>query len=114
EWANPGFFPQTSGYVSIGSGQTFLAPADGALWLGFNDDAVGAITGDNSGQVLANINVANADVTGPAISITVPNTVYALNQQVAAKYSCTDPDDLVATCTGPVANGANVDTSTGG
>jgi hypothetical protein len=84
------------------------------LWLGFNDDAVSGNTGDNSGQVVATITVGGSDVTAPAIAIAVPTTVYTQNQKVSAKYSCTDPDDVVASCAGPVANGAHVDTSNGG
>jgi Abnormal spindle-like microcephaly-assoc'd, ASPM-SPD-2-Hydin len=114
QWGNGSFFPQTSGYVSVGSGQTFIAPYAGELWLGFSDDAVGFNVGDNSGQVMATITVGGSDATAPAIAITTPTTVYILNQKVSAKYSCTDPDDAVASCAGPVANGARVDTTYGG
>jgi len=105
------FFPQESGYFSIGSGQTFVAPYSGKLWLGFNDGAVIEGTRDNKGSVLATVTVGGADATGPVITINGPKQAYRLNQTVHASYSCTDPDDAVATCAGPVANGANVDTS---
>jgi len=111
---NGSFYPQTSGYISVGSGQSFAAHYAGELWLGFNDDAVSGATGDNSGQVSATITVGGSDVTAPAIAIAVPTTVYTQNQKVSAKYSCADPDDVVASCAGPVANGAHVDTSSGG
>jgi hypothetical protein len=114
EWRNGLFFPQTSGYISVGSGETFSSPWAGTLWLGFNDDAVNGGVGDNTGQVTAEITVGNNDVTGPAISITTPKATYLLNEKVKSKYSCTDPDDKVATCVGPVADGADVDTSVPG
>jgi hypothetical protein len=113
-WGDSSFFPETSGYVSVGSGQTFVAPYAGELWLGFNDDAVSRNNFDNTGQVVAAITVLGSDTTAPAITVTSPARVYALNHVVTAKYSCTDPDDSVASCTGPVANGARVDTSTNG
>jgi len=114
QWGNGGFFPQTSGYISVGSGQSFATPYAGELWLGLNDDAVTEAIGDNGGEVVANITIGGSDVTAPAIAISVPTTVYTLNQNVAAKYSCTDPDDAVVSCAGPVANGVPVDTSYGG
>ena len=113
-WRNSAFFPQTSGYLSIGSGETFTTPYGGELWLGFNDDAVAGGVNDNTGQVVANITEGNRDITGPSISIGAPSNYYLLNQKVAAKYSCSDPDDAVATCAGPVATGADIDTSFAG
>jgi hypothetical protein len=64
--------------------------------------------------LVASITLGSSDVTGPKINLIVPTKVYAANQRVIANYTCTDPDDAVATCAGPVANGAQVDTSTGG
>jgi hypothetical protein len=111
QWGSSIFFPQTSGYISVGSGQTFIAPYAGDLWLGIDDDAVDQSNYDNSGQLIATITVGGSDATAPAIAIVAPTTVYTLNQKVAAKYSCADPDDAVMSCAGPVANGAPVDTS---
>jgi len=56
------------------------------------------------------------DKTPPTIVVTTPasGTVYALNQAVAASYACADNVSAVATCVGPVSNGANVDTKTAG
>jgi len=52
------------------------------------------------------------DTTPPTITITTPAaTTYTLNQSVAADYSCTDSGSGVATCSGPVANGSNIDTA---
>ena len=56
------------------------------------------------------------DTTAPQITITTPpqGATYTLNQSVAASYSCTDADSGVASCQGPVTNGANIDTSSTG
>ena len=55
------------------------------------------------------------DKRQPNISILAPaSTNYTLNQVVPASYSCVDYGSGVATCAGPVANGANIDTSTAG
>ncbi len=111
-WGSGGFFPQQSGYFSIGSGQTFIAPYAGPLWVGMNDGAVTKSREDNKGQVTVNISAgALADPTGPDIAITAPAGVYALNQNVIANYSCSDPDDAVATCAASVASGSPIDTS---
>lgn len=119
---NSTFFPQTSGYLNVGSGITFIAPYAGELWLGINDDSIAGF-GDNSGQLQATITVGAGDTTGPKITISAPSTVYVQNGNVKAVYSCTDPDDAVASCAGyenggpadgtPVANGSLVDTSGG-
>ncbi len=114
QWGNGSFFPRTSGYISVGSGQTFKASAAGELWLGMNDDAVGKGIGDNSGQLTATISIATIDITAPVIKIKTPSTVYAPNQNVLANYSCTDLDDAVMSCAGTVANGTAVDTSSTG
>jgi hypothetical protein len=56
------------------------------------------------------------DTTKPQITITTPpqGATYTLNQSVAASYECTDADSGVASCQGPVADGANIDTSSTG
>lgn len=47
----------------------------------------------------------------PAITITAPTGTYTINQSVTADYSCADGGSGVATCTGPVANSAQLDVS---
>ena len=54
-WGDASFFPQPSGYISVGSAQTFTTTVGGKLWLGFNDAAVTMIQEDNFGSVTANI-----------------------------------------------------------
>jgi hypothetical protein len=52
---------------------------------------------------------------GPVINITAPTdgAQYTVGQVVSASYSCTDTDG-VATCAGPVANEAQLDTVSAG
>ena len=56
------------------------------------------------------------DTTPPSITLVAPaqSASYALNQVVASNYSCSDVTSGVATCAGPVASGANFDSSTVG
>jgi hypothetical protein len=55
------------------------------------------------------------DKKGPTITITAPsNTIYLLNANVTAGYNCADDGSGVATCTGPVASGSAVDTTSPG
>jgi hypothetical protein len=56
-WGDGGFFPQPSGYVSIGSLRTFTTTVSGTLWLGFNDGAVSGGASDNGGSVNVSISV---------------------------------------------------------
>ena len=56
------------------------------------------------------------DKKPPVITITTPitNGTYIVNQPVAASYGCTDGGSGVATCSGTVASGSNIDTSSVG
>lgn len=56
------------------------------------------------------------DTTPPKATIVTPasGATYTQNQVVKASYSCTDSTAGVAACTGTVANGATIDTSTTG
>jgi hypothetical protein len=56
------------------------------------------------------------DKKKPVITITVPanGATYTLGQAIAAAYDCDDGTGSgIASCVGPVANGANLDTSAG-
>jgi hypothetical protein len=59
---------------------------------------------------------AAIDTTNPSVSIASPidGATFALGQQVNAAYSCTDGGSGIASCTGPVAAGSPIDTSTAG
>jgi hypothetical protein len=55
------------------------------------------------------------DKKAPSITITSPTaTSYLLNQVVTANFSCSDGGSGVASCVGTVANGANINTGSGG
>jgi hypothetical protein len=56
------------------------------------------------------------DKTAPVITITTPanGATFEFTAAVHANYACVDSLSGVATCAGPVANGANIDTSTVG
>lgn len=55
------------------------------------------------------------DKKAPTIAITTPaNTVYLLNQSVAASFTCQDGGSGVASCNGSAPNGSNVDTISAG
>jgi hypothetical protein len=70
----------------------------------------------NKGSAAAHYTVV--DVTAPSITLATPSqgAVYDLGQQVAASYSCADEagGSGLASCTGTVANGSSVDTSSVG
>ena len=55
------------------------------------------------------------DKKGPSVSIVRPGAAtYLLNEAVSASYSCADGGSGVASCSGPVADGAAVDTASVG
>lgn len=56
------------------------------------------------------------DSTPPVITITAPadGATFLLDEVVAADYTCTDADSGVATCSGPVPSGGNIDTGSVG
>jgi uncharacterized delta-60 repeat protein len=56
------------------------------------------------------------DATAPSASITSPTAgaTFVQGQAVAAAYACVDKGSGVASCTGTVANGANIDTASPG
>jgi len=114
QWGNYEFFAQTSGYISVGSGQTFTAPYSGELWLGINAGAVTEFVSESSGQLTANVTVGGTDTTAPVIDITTPSTVYHQNQKVDARYSCTDSNYPVESCNGTAANSSRINTSSTG
>jgi hypothetical protein len=123
------FFPQPSGYISVGTGTTFTASTSGKLWLGFNDDAVSGATYDNSGSVTAvisvspvlttatikvttNLDAATFTLSGPATytgngkSFTItsaPAGTYSLTYGSVAKY-VTPPSQKLTLSPGQILN----------
>jgi hypothetical protein len=71
---------------------------------------------DNAGNTSAPQTITvRLDTVAPSITITRPAaTTYLIGQSVATLYSCTDATSGVASCTGPVASGAQFNTSTFG
>jgi hypothetical protein len=56
----------------------------------------------------------NVDTVPPVITVTTPGAgaTYTANQKVKASYSCSDtPGSGIASCSGPVANNSNFDTT---
>ncbi|HJQ35478.1 MAG TPA: PxKF domain-containing protein [Pyrinomonadaceae bacterium] len=85
---------------------------------GFNQSATVSATDVAGNTGSATVNNINIDKTAPSATITSPNAgPYMLNQTVAASYNCSDGGNTpsgIDTCTGTVANGAGVNTSSVG
>jgi hypothetical protein len=72
---------------------------------------------DNAGNsASAGVTDIDVDLTAPSITITSPanSGSYDLNEPVASDYSCSDTTSGVASCSGTVANGVNIDTGSVG
>jgi hypothetical protein len=83
--------------------------AEGAHTLAFQTVDIG---GRTSQTVTKQFRI---DATAPTITVTRPtSTSYLLHDNVVASYGCTDGGSGVASCSGPVASGQAVDTSTNG
>ncbi|MFL6228095.1 MAG: kelch repeat-containing protein [Pyrinomonadaceae bacterium] len=114
--------------VSFGS---FLLDPGASVDVSFKRDAldsdISVVAHVLSGTVTINVTGQTAtlgagqtgtltrDTTPPEITIGASaNSTYLLGQAVAASYTCADAGSGVATCSGTVANGASVDTSSVG
>lgn len=73
------------------------------------------VTSGPYGPAVDAVSVTKLNVP-PTAAITSPvnGANYFVGQEVAADYSCADSDGSVVSCVGPVADGANLDTSTPG
>jgi hypothetical protein len=101
----------TSGGVACAAAKVYSGP----------DSATASVSGsctDAAGNVGTGTLKFKYDATSPTITITVPANggTYTLKAAVASSYSCADGTSTVAAggCTGPVANKANIDTSSVG
>ena len=83
---------------------------------GADQSASGSVTDKAGNSASASLNNIDVDLTVPGVSITTPvnGALYVLNQAVASDYACTDALSGINTCAGPVADGANFNTSTVG
>lgn len=71
------------------------------------DDGFGLVSADT-----VTIVVVPQDTTPPSIDVSRPSgTTYGLHDAVIASYSCTDAGSGIASCTGPVPSGDEIDTS---
>ena len=77
------FFPQSTGYIAVGSSAALVAPTSGRLWLGINDDARSLNADDNQGSVTAEITV------GPAAGDTLTLAVFPNRATVGAGQTLT-------------------------
>jgi len=79
--------------------------------------SVSASCTDNAGNsASATVSGINIDKTPPSITIVAPvnGATFLLNQAAAASYTCDGGLSGIATCAGPVANGANMNMSSPG
>ncbi len=79
--------------------------------------SVSASCTDNAGNsASATVSGINIDKTPPSITIVAPvnGATFLLNQAAAASYTCNGGLSGIATCAGPVANGANMNMSSPG
>ncbi len=110
-----------SGAVTVCIGGAGLMPQDrllhfeGARWTDVTTGsaAPGEICGQSAS--LSPFGIAR-DVRPPAIAIASPqpNATYQFGETVAATYTCADGGTGVAACSGPVASGQRLDTSSVG
>lgn len=123
----------TEGSTNFGQVGNGVTGADGVASWTYDDvsglpgtDTIQANYADSGGVVRESNTVtqtwtgaaASPDTTPPTISITSPadGAIFTLNQAVTASYNCADEagGSGIATCTGPVADGAVLSTSTAG
>jgi hypothetical protein len=119
---NPGWCraTQTAAFTASDATSGLANPAQASFTqsTGTNGTAVLIASGtvmDQAGNVSPGVNAGpyKIDSVAPTITITTPSigANYILNAGVAANYSCSDSTSGVATCAGPVANGASLSTN---
>lgn len=96
-----------SGVVSC-TGDTTLASA--GAW----QSAEGTATDEAGNTASATVGTIHIDLTAPVITMTAPSGTYTVGATASSSYVCADSGSGVATCTGTVASGAAIDTSTVG
>lgn len=101
---------QTSSNVVQGNSAQVTVSAEGTTTINY-------FATDSAGNQESPMSLTvNVDKTPPAIFMTTPadGATYQANSSVVSSYSCADSVSDVASCSGPVANGANIDTTSVG
>jgi hypothetical protein len=95
--------------VTCTAAQTLTTETSAQIFTGSCTNAAGLAT--NASPLTVKL-----DKTAPTISISAPTSgaSYDLRQPVAAAYACADARSGLASCIGPVASGANIDTASAG
>ena len=104
---------------AVTDAQSSIGAQSGCGTVAITADTSGATytcTATSAGGTSSKSVMIKRDATRPAATITAPasGATYALNQSVTANYACSDALSGPAGCTGAVANGAGIDTSTAG
>jgi len=96
------------GYPTGGTTLTTNTPVTGTTVSGVCVDLAGNSSGTSIGPI-------KIDTAPPSITITAPANggIYLLNAAVASNFTCSDALSGIASCVGPVANGATFNTSAG-
>jgi hypothetical protein len=107
-------FTATATDLVDGQRPVTCTPASGAAFA-FGSTNVSCSSSDTHGNTADGaFTVLVRDTIPPQITISAPSGSYLLGQSVPASYSCSDSGSGVASCSGPVASGTNVDTATVG
>ncbi len=103
--------------VQAAGAETNLTGAQGSITVTTDGDTVVAYHAEDSGGNIEATQTLTVriDRTPPVITITVPaeGASFTTGQQVRAAFSCTDALSGIASCVGPVANDALIDTTPG-
>lgn len=112
--------------TAFDAGSGLASPADAAFFLTTsvspgtettNASTDSRVVCDKAGNctTAGPVSGVKVDRHAPSIALTAPlGAIYTLNQVVLANYACADGGSGVQSCSGPVANGAAINTSTVG
>src|SRR5262249_24537359 len=109
-WVPPTATDAVDGAVAVS-----CVPASGTVFPIGATRATCAAVDSHGNQTASHFTITVQDTTAPVVAVTSPTegAVLLLYEYATASYSCSDAVGLAA-CSGPVANGAAIDTSTKG